>query len=490
MSFPSLDDRRKAIEARFATIARQHSQSEIARKTGAPRNKVNRYVHGARIPCDFAAALVDGLGVNPAWLLTGEGTASMGDVAPDTARVADNLLELIRAMSSVEHMQLGALTGKHHLRVLRDLSDAMRRFEGLRQQLNERSTPVLRGVLVNLRDALDKRDSDRASELCRTAEQLSRLCDDSSLALELAVLHSRLALMNADLKGALDLARRVATLALHGSGTLGPAELEALAGTVEALVRLGRVAEARRIADAALVLASESSMSSVQARMLTAELAQLQIHTGELREGLQALAGLSGALPGRNGERVDAIFTRALLLSSALDVPAAIAFGGDSSEKALFILALAMLQEKPANLERALQYWRSCTHTMPAEAFGPSERAEVVLAALKGQKKVAAAVRDVVSTKPQAHEMLLDWRAIFGAQIFRLLGMEADARRCYRRSCRNVADLPEWFNMGVIWEARHMQNALKLGTKGQKQQAKEFFQKQIELGYRCFENLK
>lgn len=489
MNFPSLDDRRKAIEARLATLVKQHSQSEIARKTGAPRNKVNRYVHGARIPCDFAAALVDGLGVNPAWLLTGEGAASTRDVAPDTARVADNLLELIRAMSSVEHMQLGALTGKHHLRVLRDLSDAMRRFESLRQQLNERSTPVLRSVLADLRDSLDKHNLDRAGELCRSAEQLSRLCDDSSLALELAVLHGRLALMNGDLKGALDLARRVATLALHGSGELGPAELEALSGTVEALMRLGRVAEARRIAEAALVLASETSMNSAEARMLTAELAQLQIHTGELREGLQALAGLSGALAGHYGERVDAIFTRALLLSSALDVPAAIAFRRDSAEKAMFIIALAMLQEEPENLERALEYWRRHARANQGETYGPAERAGAVLDALKGRKKVAAQVREVIRTKPQAHEMLLDWRASFGAQIFRLLGMHADARRCFNRASRNVASLPEWFNMGVIWEARHMRNALELGTRSQAQQARAFFQRHIELGYRCFAGL-
>jgi hypothetical protein len=299
MTTQTLNAHHKAIQGRLNELVTRHSQSGIARKTGAPRNKVNRYVHGARIPCEFAAALADGLGVNPEWFLTGAGTAKLADVAPDTARVADNLLDLIRAMAAVEHLQLGALAGTHHLRVLRELSDAMRRYETLRQQLNTRSTPVLRTVLGDLRIAIDKRDGTRAAELCKTAEQLGRLCDDPGLALDLAVLHGRVALMEGDLKSALDLARRVATLALHGGGNLGRAELEALAGTVEALVRLGHVAEARRIAEGALVLASEDTRHSPEARALTGEFALIQVHTGELRAGLQAAAGLSGTLTGR-----------------------------------------------------------------------------------------------------------------------------------------------------------------------------------------------
>jgi hypothetical protein len=85
--------------------------------------------------------------------------------------------------------------------------------------------------------------------------------------------------------------------------------------------------------------------------------------------------------------------------------------------------------------------------------------------------------------------MLLDWRSIFGAQIFRLLGNGTVAARYFRKTCRNVAQLPQWFNMGVIWEARHMRNALELGTRAQQQQARDFFRKLVDLGYGCFAHL-
>jgi tetratricopeptide (TPR) repeat protein len=491
MTTQTLNAHQKAIQGRLNELVTRHSQSGIARKTGAPRNKVNRYVHGARIPCEFAAALADGLGVNPHWFLTGEGGAEVGEVAPDTVRVADNLLELIRAMAAVEHMQLGALTGKHHLRVLRELSDAMRRYEKLRKQLNDRSTPVLRNVLADLRNAIDKRDTTRAGELCRTAEQLGRLCDDPSLALDLAALHARLALMDADLTGALDLARRVATLALHSGGNLGRAELEAMAGTVEALVRLGRVEEARRIAEASLVLATDETRSSDEALALTAELAFIQMHTGELRPGLQTVTGLSGKLAGGRGAHVDAIFTRGLLFSGAIDVRAAIAFKGDSVDKAIIILAFALFTEDKDALTHSLAHWERTYQTRYADSVdgGPRWRARMVLGALRGESTIVPGVRAVLDAKAQGHEMLLDWRSIIGAQIFRLLGNTTEAARYFRKADRNIAGLPAWFNMGVIWEARHMRNALALGNRTQVRNARDFFRCHIDLGYGCFANL-
>jgi tetratricopeptide (TPR) repeat protein len=491
MPTPSVEARRKAIRARLSELTARHSQAEIARKTGIPRNKVNRYVHGTRIPCEFAAALVDGMGVSPEWFLTGQGAVNVADVAPDTVRVAGNLLELIRAMAAVEHMQLGALLGKHHLRVLRDLSDALSRYESLREQLNTRSTPVMRRALNELRDALEDRDLDRAGQLCRTAEQLARLCDDPGLTLELAVLHGRLALMNADLKGALDQARRSATLALHSGGDLGSGELEALAGTVEALMRMGRVGEARRIAEAALVLASGRARLLEPTSKLTAELAAIQIHTGELKAGLQVLAGMCGALEGRAGARVDAIFVRALLLSGSLDVESAVKFKRDSSDKATFIVAFAAFHEEPQALEHALAYWRR-VHDLRDEDDErmPYWHGRTLLHALNGDSaRIKKAAKNVLEAKPEAHEMLLDWRSIMGAQFFRLIGKEAEARRYFRKACRSVASMPEWFDMGVIWQARHMRNAIELGSGAQQQQARDFFQRHVELGYYCFAKL-
>ncbi len=49
------------IRERLNSLLSEHSQSEIARKTGSLVASVNRYVHGARVPAAFCASLVRGL---------------------------------------------------------------------------------------------------------------------------------------------------------------------------------------------------------------------------------------------------------------------------------------------------------------------------------------------------------------------------------------------------------------------------------------------
>ena len=115
----------EAVRERLKRLVAERSQSEIARKTGAQVAAVNRYVHGARIPASFCSAVVRGLGVNPSWLLMGEGSPYLADVPARTARLGENLLELVEAMSTVSRMLIGSLAGKRQMKVLRELNDAL-----------------------------------------------------------------------------------------------------------------------------------------------------------------------------------------------------------------------------------------------------------------------------------------------------------------------------------------------------------------------------
>lgn len=503
MLSPSPEDRRQAIGARLVELTKRHSQSEIARKTGTPVNKVNRYIHGTRIPCEFAAALVDALNVNPAWLLIGEGAPNVADVKPDTAQLAGNLLELIKAMSAAEHMQLGALTGKHHLRVLRDLSDAMMRYEKLREQLNKHSMPVLRNVLNELRRALDKRDSVRANELFRTAEQLRRICDDPGLAFDAAVMQGRLASLSSDHKRTLEASHRVATLALHHPHLMQERQLEALTETVFALRRVGHLAEARQLAESALAMASDELRQSDAAHRLAIEIVVVQISTGELLPGMNRLTALYRELQGSPKAIADAVMTQAMLFAGMLDVAEGCRFGEDSPRKAKTLIVMAMLGEQEAALTAALAYRDKvsppppecrrlgCVKGMRQSARG-CERwwAEQVLYALRKETKdVLRAVRLLEDTKPDARDFALKGWVIIAAQVYRLLRREADARRCFRASCRAYQEVPPNFAADVLWQAMHQRNALELGNKREQQQAREFFRRHVDLGYGCFAHL-
>lgn len=506
MSGPTLQERRQGIAARFAELVARHSQSEIARKTGASRMSINRYLNGARLPSEFTGALADSLGVNPAWLINGDGPPQLSDAAPDTVRAAGNLLDLIKSMSAVEQMQLGALTGKHHLRVLRELSDATTRYERLREQLNKRSMPALRRVLDDLQDALDKRDVDRAEELSRTAEQLGRFCDDPALALEGAVIQSRLAALSGESRRSLDMTRRVATLALHHPHLLRERQLEALAETSDALNNLGRQVEARRIAEGALALAPKTLRDSAPAHRLAVAIALGQIQGGELHAGMHRITSLYHKLQGESKELADAVMARAMLLAGMTDIQATIAMGDGSRLKAALVIGMAVILEREQELEQAIAYRdkvvplpseckrKGCIKkTLAANLSGVGcERlwACATLSALRGETKETAALAHALEQqKPDPAGMALNGQPILAAQFFRLMGRKTDAKRCFRASCRAFQNLPPDFAAPVQWQARHMRNALELGTKAQQREARKFFRKHVELGYRCFAHL-
>src|SRR5688572_16167527 len=72
------------LSSRLRELCKRWPQAEIARRTGASSNNVSRYMRGVRIPLDFGVALVRGLGINPAWLMMGEGTPLLSDVSGAT----------------------------------------------------------------------------------------------------------------------------------------------------------------------------------------------------------------------------------------------------------------------------------------------------------------------------------------------------------------------------------------------------------------------
>jgi tetratricopeptide (TPR) repeat protein len=479
------------INQRVRELVGLHSLSDVARRTGTPVTSVHRYLNGGRVPGDFCARLTEAYALNPAWLLLGKGRPNIADVTPDTADMAGNLLELIRAMAAVEQMQLGALTGKHHLRVLRELSDAMARYEALRQRLHQTGAPVLRRILDDLKRAIDRRDVDRAEELSRTADQLGRFCDEPALALEAAVLQGRLAAMTYDLSSSLAMTRKVAQLALHHPHLLGERELGALAETAQALFNLGRFGEARRIAEAALTLAPDELQRSQACRQLTLEIGAGQVHTGELKDGLAKLIRVQGILTGAARFHAHAVVVRAMLLAGLLDIPAAIALGEHSEEKAWLILGVALFLENEPDLAAALDYTE---RTLPAVVPGAGPKRWwpmlLTLQVLRGQKAgLLEKVREVENTEQHRDRMPLDWRPIFAAQMYRLMKRLDDARRCQRQACRALKAVPPGFTISVLWQARHERNALELGNKREQRQAREWFQRHVELGYRCFAHL-
>lgn len=252
---PNSNDFESSLRQRLNTLAREHPQAEIARKTGVSPANVNRYLKQNRIPASFCAALVKGLGVNPAWLLAGEGTPKLADVASGNEKLAGNLLELVQAMDSVATMRLGSLAGKRGLAVLRELNDNLSRHEKLKAKLNEHTREIFAQVLSDWKAALDASHEERAGALRKAAEQVSRLCEDRRLELEYLALLARHHFMFDSLAKSLEIRRR---LLLHLLGEeLDEAAFNEARLLVNALESVGRSEEAERVARAVNTLAEK-----------------------------------------------------------------------------------------------------------------------------------------------------------------------------------------------------------------------------------------
>lgn len=140
----------KALQSRLNEFARAYSRAEIARKTETSVVNVSRYLKGTRVPAEFCMALVRQFGVNANWLLAGQGSLFVSDLATQHGQMAGDLLELVEAMSAVAKMRLGSIAGRDHMKLLRQLNDSLGTYERLREKLNQQSKGSLRTFFGSL----------------------------------------------------------------------------------------------------------------------------------------------------------------------------------------------------------------------------------------------------------------------------------------------------------------------------------------------------
>ncbi len=344
------------IRERLHKLLAERSQSEIARKTGSQVAAVNRYVHGARIPASFCSSLVRGIGVNPSWLLVGEGSPFLADVPEQTAKLGENLLELVEAMSAVSRMLLGELTGKHHLKVLRELNDALLRHEQLRATLNERSRPVFERILSDFQKALDSLDRDRADHLRKAADQLSRLCDDETLTrnyLRACAYHE---FQQRHSQRFLQTQRKLFLRSISDVALFNDASCDEGRRIVIALIQMDRVHEARKMCVALLTLAGEEGRNWPSYARLETALGNLTADSGRLYEGVALIQRNLPRLTGMHQTVAQAALARLLLWAGVVDMDGAAGIGPPSDAKAEHLLAYAWWTRDRANLDTALKY--------------------------------------------------------------------------------------------------------------------------------------
>ncbi len=482
------------IRERMRVLVKTRSQSDLARKTNTLVSTVNRYLKATKIPGEFCTAVINGLGVNPAWLMTGEGTPYLADVSAGTSEMATNLLELVEAMNQVAKMKLGALTGQHHLKVLRELNDALERYEALRAVLNRRTRTVFRELLDGLKKALHELDQQRATEIRKAATQVSRLCDDPQLTVEFDNLQEFYEQIFGDQVRALELSRKVFVKSLGAADVTMDKEHMALAiNLVVSLHKADRCREARRICRATLALYEDVGKDWGRFRQLNALNAVLDIELGNLREGLRQLHDTYPVLPEALQRSFSGKLVETMLLSGLAPLDYAPAIGLDSTSKAVALIRFAGLME---NTEAVKQLWQ---RHKPDDKHGLVEDSifEAYARVLAGKETVAAfekalaAERNRIAVRPTQEFAY----SACACQLARLKGDEKAARKHFEEAAVKLAELDPQVNPQMLALALHWANALKLFGAGAKQkEAKEtrdkataFFQEHFERGYGAFQ---
>jgi len=455
----------EGIRQRLEQLTTDHSQAELARKAGTVRSKVNRYLKGTRIPADFCAALAAELGVNPAWLITGEGARYLGDVAAGQGPMASDLLTLVESMKNVARMRLGALAGKREQQVLRGLNDALFDYEKLRRQLDEHSRPILAQLLSEIDQHLVSHDDERIPSLFRTAEQVARLCEDEEMRATLLGHKAHFAYNRGDLDEAFAINRRVYQFHLSRTQSFDN-ELCMETHNFAASLRVADLRpEARRVCESAMALA-RNLRGGTAPKMLGILSSLLDIELGRARRALPALLWCYAELPEDERLAHTGYVFAGKFITGIATLPQLLKELPSEQGRSSAALLCALGSEQPEDLDAATQVCVGRSRDrLPASQF-IAEYAMALHEAIAGKKARSLLEyhkRNMgeVSTMPQRPNRALYLR-ILATQATRLAGEPDLARVEFMRAEALARELPAQCAINPVFQGLHCRNAFTL----------------------------
>ncbi len=279
----------EALRGRLRLLAEQHSQNEIARRTGAGKANVHRYLRAGRVPADFLQRLIHAFGLNPAWLLVGRGEMLEARVSEAAAAESQQLLELVVKLNAVGHERLGAM-GEAPARMVRELDDALARNQELQKRIMERARPVFVKLLNEYRVLIGEHRHQETAEVLPALRQLVKLTQSPSMQANVDMLEAVQCFFEGDYTRQREL-HRSALAALLNAGRLRDAQFMRLTyNTCVGLASAGRLSESARLADAVLQLADSEPPRWVEDWLLRVPRAILDMQTGRLGPALNELS--------------------------------------------------------------------------------------------------------------------------------------------------------------------------------------------------------
>jgi tetratricopeptide (TPR) repeat protein len=486
-------DRDAALRERLQLLVQEHPQAEIARKTGVGKHNVSRYLKGTKIPGEFLCALVEQMGVNPSWLLAGEGTPYLSDVTAGTAKMGGNLLELVQAMTEVAKMRLGALAGKTHLKVLRQLDDALRDYERLREELNSQSRPFFETLLSDYRDAIFRHNLERAAHLRRASHQIARLCDDERLKRELYARDAYHEFQLKHLDNALDLQRKVLMGVIGAEDQVSERMLVEAFNYCRALAETGRFREAYATCGAALELGRELSQLS-RYRLLEGQRGQFELELGNLRQGLRLMSETIPRLKDREAGIVWGELLLAQLLAGILDWRGAMETGVNSVSRSASLVRWAFWSQDVEAIRAIVARFAGQEHWQVLDDSFLVNTMRDLVKIRQGDRKTyrrwrKEAFEPEYRRKPAGVQRIM---ILIENSTLAIAAADRDASRIVRKTEDEISALPGNRTSELLWNAMHHRNVLQCKApanaewKALRKKAAGWFTEMVENGYAAF----
>lgn len=476
------------LSKRVAQLAEETSLSHIARKTGVNVANVSRYAGGRRVPADFCVSLVREMDVNPGWLLMGEGSPYLSDVAEDTEKMGTNLLELVEAMNAVTRMRLGALAGKRHLRVLRELNDALRNYEELRERMNKHSAPIFEQLIDELNKAISKLDIDRVADLREAARQVERLCDEPGLSRKFTGVQAMIELIDRRPKQGLKYQQQLVRERLTEGEIVDAQSCDEFIRLAILYEDIGRPATALRILNAADALIAEEDTVGDTYAMLQSIRGMGMISVGQYYEGLALLQRYQTRLEKNRRDATRTWPVRAHLFGGIMKLDDVYGYDLYPDWKAMILAEYAMLSDDEAQMRRAWEFFEA-NRTLFNKSRGRMDQGgfipllQLAIRAQEGDKKACDEYQSVRSEEPSGEEQV--HVLVARAQLARLAGADQKARKLTQQADEGLRNLTTPL---ITIPARHYTNVRRLKMKGEiSERAEHFLKSIIDAGYRIFD---
>lgn len=348
------------LARRFSLLLERHSQAEIARRTGFHVANVNRYVNGLAVPAAFCRAVIEQFGVNPTWLMTGQGTPYLADIRAEIGQRGGELLELVEAMISIDHIRLGSLSGRPVAATLKKLDAALRRLEELQVRLDDKSRPLLRQLISDYNRHLERPDLDAAESTRTAARQILRLTRDPRLELDLLDCEACHLRRLGSYVEAAAVQERVFRQAFGLAQDWSEGLVSAGSNFASTLFNLGRMREAHRVCAGVLALTDGIEQEKQHRAMLAMVCAAIEANLWRLKDALQRAQLAFGDLsPAWRDESGYSILIGLQWLAGVTTIEAALQFGPDNDQKTAALMNWACWLEAPALIKRILARVRS-----------------------------------------------------------------------------------------------------------------------------------